>query len=220
MRELLLRTWKSLLASLGTTTLAVVVFSVLLPIGAFIVDALLRWEVGASILSIIKGSILRWPTLAAVGSTALVWLLLFLRAFIKTIVHDEEALSLAIREQARLSAELDKARAAEGQVSKLKRQLDEVHRRFSGPKWDRFVEKVNTLTVAEKFGLFSFILQGCRMLEADAQRVVSDRYHFVTNVLHAIQEKTGFITSGFNGYEANPGMTAFLEHWAETYRPE
>jgi hypothetical protein len=36
----------------------------------------------------------------------------------------------------------------------------------------------------------------------------------------AVRTKTGFITSGFNGYDANPGIVPFLEQSAASYKPD
>ena len=90
---------------------------------------------------------------------------------------------------------------------------------LASAKWDNFTDKLKTLKPEEQYVLHQFVLEGCHMLEGHAQELVKAKYHFVTNPLQAIHTKTGFITPGFNGYDANPGIVAVLEQWAETYIP-
>jgi hypothetical protein len=108
----------------------------------------------------------------------------------------------------------DKAKA-----DKAIRELQE--KQISGPKWDNFLDKLNALTVELKYVLQQFVMQGCRMLEGHAERLIREKYHRdVKTPLLTIHDKTGFITSTFNGFEANPGIIPSLEQWAKTYVAE
>jgi hypothetical protein len=98
---------------------------------------------------------------------------------------------------------------------------DIQEKQISGPIWDNLLEKLNTLTAELKYVLQQFAMQGCRMLEGHAEELIREKYHRdVKTPLLAIHVKTRFITSGLNGYEANPGMIPLLEQWAKIYKPE
>jgi hypothetical protein len=99
-------------------------------------------------------------------------------------------------------------------------ELGRLRDPFLGLKWDNFLSKIETLNAMEKYLLQKFVLQGCRMLDSQGQQIVADRYHCVMNCLDSIHRKTGFITTGFNGWEANQGLVQVMEHWAKTYKPE
>jgi hypothetical protein len=108
----------------------------------------------------------------------------------------------------------------DAEIAAKEQELCSLRNPFSGAKWENFLFKLETLDALEKYVLYHFVLQGCHMLEDDGVEITKSKFHCVTSGLSSIQRKTGFITPGFNGYEANPGIVLFLEQWAKTYDTE
>jgi hypothetical protein len=106
---------------------------------------------------------------------------------------------------------------AQNTIAVREEELRSLRNPFAGAKWENFLAKLEMLDAPEKYLLYQFVLQGCHMLQADGVEIVKRKFYFAADLLSSIQQKTGFITSGFNGYQANPGIAPLLEQWAKTY---
>ena len=82
--RLLPRVWSNTLSQLRTTTTAVTVLTVLLPVFGFVlslVPEIRGRKSGVGMTSIIKGSLLSWPIIIATSLTAFAWIALVARIF-------------------------------------------------------------------------------------------------------------------------------------------
>jgi hypothetical protein len=88
MRELLTRVSATLVSKLGTTKLAVVVFSFAVPLMGFVLKVipdLIQRKHGVSMLQVVEGSLLSWTTLVAVGTPLITWIVLLVGRFVKQL---------------------------------------------------------------------------------------------------------------------------------------
>lgn len=223
-RNFFSRVWHNILTSLGTTTLSLVLFSVLVQMATTAISlAYQAWhqrKPGQPVTQVILMVTRDWlpPAIIGLSVVGLAWLYLLCRGFVRTIKADESALVSATQSVTRLTLELEEAKGLRSRAYDLENQLAKLTNRFSGRKWDNFVEKINSLTFAEKHVLYHFVMKGCHMQEHEALRVLEGTcLEMPRQILETIHMKTGLIDHGFNGYDANRGIVEFLEHWASTY---
>lgn len=90
------RVWANMLAQLGTTTTAVVVFTVLVPLGGFLLSLVPEVRVGRksglSVARIIGDSLLKRASLVAASLTLVAWTGLFVWIFTRTVYREHDAL--------------------------------------------------------------------------------------------------------------------------------
>src|SRR6266404_386193 len=103
LRNLFFYSWEFLLSALGTTTLSVVLFSLLIPVLTFTLDLIPRWRTeyksGATPKQIIKKSLFSLRTvLRVVGVYLLTWIVLLGWGLSTTAYRDHLALLRRIRE--------------------------------------------------------------------------------------------------------------------------
>ena len=121
--HLLGRTWTHLLVMLGTTTTAVIVFSLVGPLLIFIprmVEAHRLKNTGLSAsIKAVAASLLDWSTLIAPAVTLVIWLGLFSWSLVATVYNDHKSLQDALsssREEAKKQKE--DAAAAQNEVAR------------------------------------------------------------------------------------------------------
>jgi hypothetical protein len=83
---------------------------------------------------------------------------------------------------------------------------------ISESKRKNFVEKMDSLTTAEKDALHYFISTGTP--------IVPPYQGYSDGIFVSIAHKTGFIKQGFHGYEVNGEVKNLLEEWASEYRKD
>src|SRR4029077_7010762 len=223
-RDFFSRMWSNILVSLGTTTLSLLLFSLIFPAATSILTLVYEAhnvrKPGQMITASLFMAMRDWlgPTLIGIGVLAIEWLFLLVRGFTRTVKADQLTLLSATESVKRLTLEFATAQGFKGRVADLENQLAKLTNQFSGRKWDNFMEKINSLTFAEKHVLYHFVLKGCHMLEHEALQVLEGTcLDMPKHSLNTIYMKTGLIAPGFNGYDANQGIVMFLEHWASSY---
>jgi len=94
--RLFARAWANLLNLAGTTTTTIVVFSFLVPILAFLIDLGRKWHLqrksNATVIKIIRDSVISWTTLVPTCLTLSAWLSLFSWSFATTIYKEHKTL--------------------------------------------------------------------------------------------------------------------------------
>ncbi len=129
--RLLGRIWTNLLSQLGTTTTAVVVFSLLLPVFGFALALVPKFregrKSGLEMSQIINRSLLSWPTIVTAGLTLVAWMGLFSWISVRTIYREHGTLASDNATLKNRIGEIEAAKQqAENKVSDQQKEIDSL----------------------------------------------------------------------------------------------